>query len=498
MFSVFLLLGLFGHAVGQCGDFQFASYYGDHMVLQRAPSEAVVWGYATEAGDEVVVEMDDQVISTNAFEGPFGNVIWQLHLEPMEEGGPHTITATSRDCSITLDDVLFGDVWICSGQSNMAHRLENIDDPDQDIEDVVNYPNVRTLFTGLVYSEEPLEDLTSINQPWGLPAPDRTRAFSALCWLFGRNLNIKTGRPIGLIQSAWGGTRVEAWSSPDALDVCFPEGPSPGTGQNGASVLWNAMIHPFLPMPIYGAIWYQGESNQGNAASYGCALSEMVNDWRSKWFERSNGQVDESFPFGQVQLAPNNDNNAETGFPDVRWHQTYEYGYTPNPLMSNIFTAVAMDLPDFDSPHGSIHPRYKRQIADRLYLGALQVGYGDSSEGRFQGPYPASVTRNGDELEVLYDEGTLDVRTDANFEICCAVDGNTFCGTGQWTATTIVRSTDNAVTLDVTCSAGDEVTGVRYAWRESPCPLELCAVYSTENSLPAPPFVMNEHFTRNN
>jgi sialate O-acetylesterase len=254
------------------------------------------------------------------------------------------------------------------------------------------------------------------------------------------------------------------------------------------------MIHPFLPMPIYGAIWYQGEANQGNANSYGCALSEMVEDWRRNWFESTNGQVDANFPFGQVQLAPNGDNDAETGFPDVRWHQTFEYGYTPNPMMDNIFTAVALDLPDFDSPHGAIHPRYKRQIADRLYLGALQVAYDDESEGRFQGPYPESIRRSGDSIIVTYDEGPLNVRTDANFEICCAADDSTVCETGEWTGTSIVSYTLDTVTLDVTCSAEEEeVTGVRYAWRESPCPLELCAVYSVENSLPAPPFVLNEH-----
>ncbi|ELU12232.1 hypothetical protein CAPTEDRAFT_211931 [Capitella teleta] len=144
-----------------------------------------------------------------------------------------------------------------------------------------------------------------------------------------------------------------------------------------------------------------------------------------------------------------------------------------------------------------IHPRYKRQISERLYLAALEVAYGDSSEGRFQGPYPASVIRGDDEIEVTYDEGPLDVRTAENFEVCCAVDESTFCGSGEWDTTTVVGSTDVTVTLSNPCSIDDDVTGVRYAWRESPCALELCAVYSEENSLPAPPFVLNQHFPRN-
>ncbi|ELU17662.1 hypothetical protein CAPTEDRAFT_122541 [Capitella teleta] len=473
-------------------DFGYASYYGDHMVLQRAPTDAVLWGYAQEIGDEVTIEMDTQTIVMNAFEGPNGGVIWEAHLEAVDEDGPFTITASSSDCSVSLNDVLFGDVWICSGQSNMVHRFDNVDDPEPDLEDSVNYPNVCAMAAATVLSETPVEDLDSIMIPWTLLSQKTISEFSSVFWFYGRNLNRKLNRPIGLVQAALSGTRIEAWSSPEALENCFPDGPSEGSGaSNGPSVLWNAMIHPLLRMAIKGAIWYQGKfyNNTGNNWAYGCALTEMVKEWRKNWFEKTNGQVNERFPFGQVQLAPNEDNDADTGFPDVRWHQTYEYGFTPNALMENIFTAVALDLPDFDSPNGSIHPRYKRQISERLYLAALEVAYGDSSEGRFQGPYPASVIRGDDEIEVTI--------FDYDHPVCCAVDESTFCGSGEWDTATVVGSTDVTVTLSNPCSIDDDVTGVRYAWRESPCALELCAVYSEENSLPAPPFVLNQHFSRN-
>lgn len=142
-----------------------------------------------------------------------------------------------------------------------------------------------------------------------------------------------------------------------------------------------------------------------------------------------------------IQLAPYKDKTRAVGFPALRWQQTYEYGYTPNPKLKGVFTAVACDLPDFKSPfmayvmhtrwteytvaqnikmlfsNSRIHPRPKRQIAERLFLGAVQVAYDDDSEGRFQGPFPSSMTLDGSHLKILYDNGEdLDVHPRSNFE----------------------------------------------------------------------------------
>ncbi|ELT99363.1 hypothetical protein CAPTEDRAFT_211890 [Capitella teleta] len=172
------------------------------MVLQRAPVEAVIWGYAVEVGDEVSVDLDGKTTVTNAFQGEFGSVIWQLHLQPMPEGGPYVILATSREFAITLSDVLFGDVWMCSGQGNMEFALKSvIDDAESEIEDVVNYPDVRTMMAEPLHLDDPVEDLVSIEKEWGRPTTDTIGDFSALCWLYGRNLNRKYNRPMGMIQS---------------------------------------------------------------------------------------------------------------------------------------------------------------------------------------------------------------------------------------------------------------------------------------------------------
>uniref|UniRef100_A0A2C9LSQ8 Uncharacterized protein n=1 Tax=Biomphalaria glabrata TaxID=6526 RepID=A0A2C9LSQ8_BIOGL len=116
------------------------------------------------------------------------------------------------------------------------------------------------------------------------------------------------------------------------------------------------MVHPLLGMTIYGAIWYQGESDSGGVArdKYNCTFPTMIKDWRSNWNRASNGQTSATFPFGFVQLAPNHPSPGSTsGFTDIRWHQTADRGYVPNPDMPNVFMAVALDLPDFNSTYGS-------------------------------------------------------------------------------------------------------------------------------------------------
>jgi sialate O-acetylesterase len=254
------------------------------------------------------------------------------------------------------------------------------------------------------------------------------------------------------------------------------------------------MIHPFLPFPVFGAIWYQGESNQGNANLYDCAINAMVTDWRTKWNQR-NPEMDITFPFGQVQLAPNTDVDRATGFPDVRWTQADRVGYNPTASMEKFFMAVAVDLPDFNSTQGSIHPRYKRQIADRLALGAFQVAYGTTTAGIYQGPIPTGYSIDGSNVRITYGMNLQFRTTTGNelFEFCCGASPTATCTAGgQWTVTSFVAGNNQDVALANPCSTGQSVTGFRYLWRESPCKtLESCPIYSVENNLPAPPYVYN-------
>nr|KAG5691595.1 hypothetical protein BaRGS_023723 [Batillaria attramentaria] len=189
---------------------------------------------------------------------------------------------------------------------------------------------------------------------------------SAVCWLFGQYLYDHLHYPIGLVESSYGGTNIEAWSPPEALHDCSA---TTKRGPQEDSVLWNAMINPLRSMTMYGAIWYQGESNSGHYA---------------------------------------------------KMAQTANYGYSPNPALPNTFMAVAMDLPDFDSPYGVVHPRYKQDVAERLVLGALNVAYGQN-DVTFQGPFPTRFTRNEAQhkLTIEYDHGhtPIEIRSQDGFEV---------------------------------------------------------------------------------
>jgi len=488
---------------GQCpAQFGLASYYASNMVLQGPPARPRIWGYAPAVGAQVILNLNTgtpQTVVVNAANGPAGRPVWEAEFNPIMTEGPHTITVqTGSNCVITLSNILIGDVYLCSGQSNMCHRLDNIDNPAEEVNQVPNFPNIRTFQTALMTADSPQHDLLGITRNWAVGTTGNMPGFSAVCWLFAKNLFQRYGRPLGMVQTCWGGTRVEAWSSPQALSQCFTSVP-PATGANAASVLYNAMIHPFIPMPIFGAIWYQGESNQGNAAQYNCAITAMVNDWRASWKAR-NPSMDAAFPFGQVQLAPDRDQNIVNGFADVRWYQTDALGYTPNNRMNKFFLAVAIDLPDFGSPYGSIHPRYKRQIASRLALAAANVAYGTTGTGIYQGPLPTGFSIDGSNVRVRYGVALRYGVTSSIFELCCGASATQTCGGagGTWVVSNFVQGNTMDVLISNPCNVAlPVVTGFRYLWRESPCrTLEQCPIYSVENSLPAPPYVFNGVITR--
>jgi len=490
-------LVLLDTAFGQCPpQFGVASYYASNMVLQGPPARPRIWGYAVNVGDQIIVNLNTgaQTVSVNAVMGPAGRPTWEAALNPITTEGPHSIAIQSGACVITLSNILIGDVYLCSGQSNMCHRLDNIDDPAQEINLVPNFPKIRTFQAALQTAGSPQQDLLGVTRNWAVPTTGNMPSFSAVCWLFAKNLFLKYGRPIGLVQTCWGGTRIEAWSSPQALSQCFTTVP-PGTGANEASVLYNAMIHPFIPMPIFGAIWYQGESNDGNANLYGCAIKAMVGDWRTLWKAR-NAEMDATFPFGQVQIAPDRDVDA-TRFAGVRWYQTDTFGYTPNTNMAKFFIAVAIDLPDFTSPYGSIHPRYKRQIGSRLALAAMNVAYGSTDTGIYQGPRPTAYAIDGSNVRVTYNVPLRYGVTTSIFELCCGASPTQICGAGgNWAVSNFIQGNAQNIVISNPCSAAQTVTGFRYLWRESPCrTLESCPIYSQENVLPAPPFIYDGAIT---
>ncbi|NXW24991.1 SIAE acetylesterase, partial [Circaetus pectoralis] len=387
----------------------FASYYGDHMVLQKEPAGAVVWGYG-EPGAAVTVTLsrDGGLIVMKKMvqvKGPPGT--WTTVLDPMDQGGPYTLTAGQGSENVTLQDIYFGDVWLCSGQSNMAMTVLQIANASRELVAAAHYPYVRIFAAAPARSDAELEDLERIDLPWSVPTAENLghgnfTYFSAVCWLLGRYLYEALRYPVGLVEAAWGGTPIEAWSSRRALRVCglpedmgrgegrtpllhgacfnharlAPEAPASGlarcfatplspalsssisphrhlSGPQTPSVLWNAMIHPLLNMTLRGVAWYQGEANAFlHTDRYNCTFPALIADWRQAFHAGSAGQTEPLLPFGFVQLSTYHRQSPDDSFARLRWHQTADLGVVPNARMPGTFMAVAMDLCDERSPYG--------------------------------------------------------------------------------------------------------------------------------------------------
>uniref|UniRef100_A0A8C5JHU8 Sialic acid acetylesterase n=1 Tax=Junco hyemalis TaxID=40217 RepID=A0A8C5JHU8_JUNHY len=363
--ALLALLALAPAAAG--GMLSFASYYGDHMVLQQKPSGAVVWGHG-ELGAVVTLTLSGAsglviMEKTAQVKGPSGT--WTTVLNPMDRGGPYALTAEQGLENVTLRDIYFGDVWLCSGQSNMAMTVLQVANASQELAAAARYPYVRVFAAAPARSSVELEDLEQIDLPWSIPTAEilghgNFTYFSAVCWLLGRSLYDALGTPIGLVEVAWGGTPIEAWSSRRVLQACgLPEdtgSTSPHEHHSGPktpSVLWNAMIHPLLNMTLRGVAWYQGEENTLlNTDQYNCTFPALIADWRWAFHTGSAGQTEPRLPFGFVQLSTYRHESADDSFPRLRWHQTADLGVVPNARMPSTFMAVAMDLGDEHSPYG--------------------------------------------------------------------------------------------------------------------------------------------------
>ncbi|XP_078102720.1 sialate O-acetylesterase [Sander vitreus] len=474
-------------------DLCFASYYGDHMVLQKSPERAVLWGYGPE-GALVTLYLSGP-IKQKTSPVTVKKGMWRVTLDPVEAGGPYNVTAAVHNSTATLTDVLFGDIWLCGGQSNMWFQTSQIFNASEELNLAAKFPHVRTFMASLKMSETELTDLIEVELPWSVPPANLTE-FSAVCWLFGRYLYKTLQYPIGLVESCWGGTPVEVWSSSRALQQCGLEQTNTGPKEN--SVLWNAMIHPLLNMTIKGAIWYQGEANAiYHQEKYSCSFPAMIDDWRMAFHQGSGGQTAHDFPFGFVQLSTNEKGSTSDAFPNIRWHQTADYGFAPNARMQNTFMAVALDLPDATSPLGTIHPRDKQDVAYRLTLGARAVAYNEKDVS-FLGPFPDTILVTQMYVNVTYDQKVYVTPSKDTFEICCSETRNPCGPKSRWVPAPIMQQGPTSVQLSNLCALTDEVAALRYAWRDWPCEFKACPIYSSSRILPAPPFIINRYPAKGN
>jgi sialate O-acetylesterase len=212
---------------------RFANYIQDHMVLQRAPQRAIVWGFG-DPGKLTTLRMNNKIyttISRSDRANELGQSIWSVTLDPVSDEGPFDIhvsqpLANGTLVTITIHDVLFGDVWVCSGQSNMQFTVNMMFNASQEIANAGNFPKIRLFTASLNASQIPIEELIDINLKWSVASPQTVGGptwdyMSAVCWLYGRQIHqALDGRPIGLIATSWGGTAIEFWMPPNALHEC--------------------------------------------------------------------------------------------------------------------------------------------------------------------------------------------------------------------------------------------------------------------------------------
>lgn len=340
--------------------------FTDHMVLQRATS-IPIWGTA-DPGETINVRLHRQTSDfsesnvADAVADASGN--WKASLPLPLTFGPYEMTVTGKN-TLTLNDVLLGEVWICSGQSNMEWRLDKTFEPAAAIRDSAN-PLLR-LFT-VQRSAVPVPATTVETNGWQECGPATVTRFSAVSYYFGRDLQAALKIPVGLIHTSWGGTPAQAWTSQPALDAVpalhryhLRGEPNPAPSQNSPGALFNGMIAPLVPFSFRGVIWYQGESNSGAAYEYRTLFPTMIADWRRQWGR--------DFPFLCVQLAPFK--KIENSPKESDWAELREAQWMTTRALPNVGMAVITDVGE----ENDIHPGRKEPVSARLALLARRIAY---------------------------------------------------------------------------------------------------------------------------
>ncbi len=355
---------------------------GSNMVLQQG-ANLPIWGWA-EKGETVTVSIAGQAVSAKA--GDDGR--WQVTLDKLSatpENKPLVMTIKgSLGDSIALENVLVGEVWLCSGQSNMEMGVGAAKNGPAEVA-AANHPGIRLFWVPKERARQPATDTAA---DWSVCCPPVVGSggfdgFSAAAYFFGRDLHKELKVPVGLIFAAWSGTPAEEWTSKKALRA----EPSLKSlvGQYEVASLYNGMIAPLIPFAIRGAVWYQGEANVGRGAQYQVLLPTLIRNWRTDW-----GQGD--FPFGIVQIAPffyGGDGTAEA--------EVWEAQLKTVQTVPNTGIALTMDIGDLNE----IHPKNKQDVGHRLALWALAKTYDRPLV--YSGPIFKSMAIEGEKVRITFD-----------------------------------------------------------------------------------------------
>jgi sialate O-acetylesterase len=462
-------------AVPLSAEVKLPAIISDHMLIQQQ-MPVRIWGKAAP-GEKVTVEINGQ--QTSAVADNSG--AWEAFLQPMTAGGPYEMKINQ----VVVHDVLIGEVWVGSGQSNMELPMTRVNDADAEIA-AANYPKMRLFTVKKKVSETPLDD---VEGAWSLCTPESTRNFSAVGYFFSRYIHQNRNVPVGFIHSSWGGTPAQSWTTHPTLEANpllkpiledwektlssypaaneryqqqlaayktaaaeakaagkpAPTAPRPPTGPghpNTPAGLWNAMIAPITPYAIRGVLWYQGEANAGQqtAYPYRYLFRAMIEDWRHEWAQGD-------FPFLFVQLASFHSNGY---WPVLRESQTDALE------LRNTGMAVIDDIGESNN----IHPKNKQDVGKRLALAAQAIAYGERIE--YSGPMFRELTSEGNKLRVYFDHiGTgLEVRGGGEllgFEIAGKTEGFV-----------PAEARVDGSTVVVSCDQVTDPARIRYAWADDP------------------------------
>jgi len=494
---------LFACAGAAVADIKLPAIIGDNMVLQRS-GKVSIWGWA-DPGEEVTVGVSWNSMKWAVTADKDGK--WSFRINPPKAGGPHEMTLTGKN-AITIKNILVGEVWVCSGQSNMQMSVQSSNNAEQEIAGA-DYPKIRLFSVTRKVAETPQSDCEG---SWSECSPETVPNFSAVAYFFGRELHKQLNVPVGLIHTSWGGTPAEAWTRREVLEADadfvpivkryddavakYPEAmkeyeqklvewkqaaekakaegtnpprrPGAPFGPNhphASAGLYNAMIAPLIPYGIQGAIWYQGESNAGRAYQYRTLFGGMIKNWRDDW-----GQGKFSFLFVQLanfmQTKPEPD---ESAWAELREAQSMTLA------LPNTGMAVIIDIGDAVD----IHPKNKQDVGKRLALWPLAGIYGKKLV--YSGPIYKSMKVDGSSIILSFDHvgGGLVAKGDGQlkgFSIAGA-DRKFVWADAKIDGNTVVVSSDKV----------SEPAAVRYAWADNP----VCNFYNQED-LPASPFRTDE------
>jgi sialate O-acetylesterase len=520
---------------------QLPTFWDSHMVLQREPVESNIWGWAAPGANVSVILDRRTIMSTDVYTdtNEHGRTtvtfsiasnksgIWSVDFPPQRAGSGYSIHITDGSKSIVLEDVAFGDVYLCSGQSNMQMSVPATFNASAEVRkdrknvhyemilvqnrlichfccfllpnkilDSNHYPNLRLATVDLVTADTPQNDAPSkATYTWARSSPMAVNGgngfayYSATCYYFGRELHqaMQGKVPIGLVTACWGGQTVETFSSPDALadQTCGGTRPRHGhdtdnnqlqynynmpaandgsTDQPQPTQLWNAMIHPLCKMRFKGVIWYQGEANAGDPISYACRFPAMISDWRLKF-----QLPDLSFVF--VQLAGFQQDN----FPLLRAAQMAAL------QIPNVGFATAIDLGDPSSTSGAIHPRRKQEVGRRLSLTVRSLQYHERGGLVYSGPILNGVQINTNDesgylVRMSFESGSADgLHTAGSPECvacCSAMPFHILDTSGKWIR--VDQGQIRGMELYLSSNKVMNVYGIRYAWEGYP----QCLLYN--------------------